>query len=82
MNIWRAEERRRDLRSALPIQTWAHQAAIATQALRSMLFGVAPFDLLTFSVVTMTLVAVGMLAAYVPARRASRVDPNLLLRGG
>jgi putative ABC transport system permease protein len=51
-----------------------------TRLLRSQLFGVGPTDLLTFSVVTLLLAFVAMLACYLPARRASRVDPMLALR--
>jgi len=52
----------------------------ATRLLRSQLFGVGPADVLTFSVVTVLLAAVAMLACYLPARRASRVDPMIALR--
>jgi putative ABC transport system permease protein len=52
----------------------------ATRLLRSQLFGVGPMDVLTFSVVTVLLAAVAMLACYLPARRASRVDPMIALR--
>ena len=52
----------------------------ATRLLRSQLFGVGPNDVLTFAVVTLVLSAVAMLACYLPARRASRVDPTVALR--
>jgi predicted permease len=51
-----------------------------TRLLRSQLFGVAPNDVLTFSIVTLLLAFVAMLACYLPARRASRVDPMIALR--
>jgi predicted permease len=52
----------------------------ATRLLRSQLFGVGPTDVLTFSVVTAILALVAMLACFLPARRASRVDPMIALR--
>jgi putative ABC transport system permease protein len=52
----------------------------ATRLLRSQLFGVGPADVLTFSVVTLLLGFVAILACYLPAWRASRVDPMVALR--
>jgi ABC-type antimicrobial peptide transport system permease subunit len=51
-----------------------------TRAIRSLLFGLSPVDPVTFASVSLTLVAVALLACYVPARRAARVDPNVALR--
>jgi predicted permease len=51
-----------------------------TRVMRSMLFGVAPSDPLTFIVVPVVLVAVALAACYIPARRAMRVDPMVALR--
>jgi putative ABC transport system permease protein len=45
-----------------------------------MLFGVSPLDLATFVGVAITLGAIALLASYVPARRAARVDPVEALR--
>jgi ABC-type lipoprotein release transport system permease subunit len=45
-----------------------------------LLYGVAPLDRQTFAVVSLLLIAVGCMASYIPARRASRIDPAMALR--
>jgi ABC-type lipoprotein release transport system permease subunit len=56
-------------------------AAAAMPAARSLLYRVSPFDPLTFGAVATFLVVVAFLASYVPARRATLVDPVVALRG-
>jgi ABC-type antimicrobial peptide transport system permease subunit len=51
-----------------------------TRFLRAMLFGVSPFDVVSFVAVTLVLSVIAFLASYVPARRAARVDPVEALR--
>lgn len=53
---------------------------VLTRAIRSLLFGLSPADPLTFAAVALVLIVVALLACYVPARRAARVDPNVALR--
>lgn len=57
-------------------------AAIAsTRALSSLLYGVQAIDLATFLAMSVSMVLIGLLASYLPARRASNVDPIESLRG-
>jgi len=51
-----------------------------TRFLRAMLYGVSPFDPVSFVAVACVLSAIAFLASYVPARRAARVDPVEALR--
>jgi putative ABC transport system permease protein len=50
------------------------------QALRTFIFGVTPYDQLTVVVVSSILLAVTALAAFLPARLASQVDPTVAMR--
>ncbi len=55
-------------------------AGAATQVLEGMLFGLTPLDPSTFASAAAVLAALAMAAAFVPARRAARVDPLIALR--
>jgi putative ABC transport system permease protein len=55
-------------------------AVFLTRLMEDLLFGVKPFDPLTFGVVAAGLTGVALLASYLPGRRATRVDPVIALR--
>ncbi|HEX8748974.1 MAG TPA: FtsX-like permease family protein, partial [Pyrinomonadaceae bacterium] len=55
-------------------------AFAVTRVMSSMLFGVSTTDPLTFMVISLLLALVAFLACYIPARRATRVDPMTALR--
>jgi putative ABC transport system permease protein len=56
-------------------------AFVAARGLRSLLFEVSVSDPATYAGVALVLVAVAAVAAYLPARRAARTEPNLALKG-
>lgn len=55
-------------------------ALILTRFLKSLLFGVTVTDPITFAVIPSLLVVVALIASYLPARKATKVDPTIALR--
>ena len=55
-------------------------ASYVTRVIQALLFGVAPHDLLTFVGVTLTMTAIGLVACWIPALRAARIDPAISMR--
>jgi len=55
-------------------------ALALTRVMASLLFGVSAVDFATFSAVPLILAAIALLATYVPAWRATQVDPMMVLR--
>jgi ABC-type antimicrobial peptide transport system permease subunit len=55
-------------------------ALMASRTAESLLFGLSPMDTITLSVAAALMLVLGALAAYIPAHRASRVDPLVALR--
>ena len=55
-------------------------AMATTRLIASQLFGLAPTDLLTISLAALLMITVAALSGYLPARRASRLDPMTALR--
>jgi putative ABC transport system permease protein len=55
-------------------------AALSTRSIGVWLYGVAPLDPATFAVVSIAMLLIAMIAAWLPARRAARIDPIITLR--
>jgi putative ABC transport system permease protein len=55
-------------------------AIVVTRVMSTFLFGVAPMNPVTYAAVSGTLAAVALIGTYLPARRATRVDPLVALR--
>ena len=68
------------LLTAAGLAAGAVGALLATRAMRSLLFGVEPADPITFAAVALGVAAVSFAAGWLPARRATRIDPARALR--
>ena len=55
-------------------------ARLGTSVVESLLFGLSPTDPITFLLAAVVMMAIACVAAYIPARRAARVDPMIALR--
>jgi ABC-type antimicrobial peptide transport system permease subunit len=55
-------------------------AALLSSSMTTLLFNVRPTDPAVYAVVSLVLIAVALLASYLPARRAARIDPLVALR--
>ena len=80
VTCWRLVLRQGAILATTGIALGLAGAAAATRVLQSMLFGVAPLDPTTFAAVSLMFGAVATLASYMPARRATKVDPMVALR--
>ena len=65
---------------AMGVMVGGAGAMALTRFMTSLLYGVEPTDPVTFAAVVSLLTAAGVAASYVPARRATRIDPVVALR--
>ena len=65
----------------LPIALGLLASLALARAMTTLLYSVSATDPVTFASIAALLLAIALLAAYLPARRAARVDPMLALRG-
>jgi predicted permease len=73
------------VRGGMTLAFWGVSIGIAgaltvSRVMRSLLFGVGANDLETFAAVPSLLASIAFIASYIPARRASRIDPSISLR--
>jgi len=66
--------------TALGVTIGLAGALAVNRLIASLLFGVQPTDTATIALVIATITAVAVVASWLPAWRASRVDPNIVLR--
>ena len=66
--------------SGIGVGTGLIAALAVTRVLKKLLFGVTPTDAWTFSAAALLLCVAAFFASYIPARRASQVDPTIALR--
>ncbi len=68
------------IKSSLGVAIGLVGAFLLSRTMTSLLFGVEPSDPLVYGAVSLVLIAVALLASYLPARRAARIDPLVALR--
>ena len=68
------------LLTLIGIATGSIASLVVARAIASLLFGTTPTDPFTFAAVMITLATVALAAGYLPARKASRIEPMAALR--